>query len=190
MNPPINNANTDVRSFGSDAVSLQHLPIGASMSGYSFASPKETDSVLLRIPTTLKTQAVTLAEIENVSANALYAAGVLYATLIYGAMPVIGHPEDVLAFIEEIDEAALRGTPVVGGFDKADWENVEWLLRDLDSVGWVKDVQVRTDVKASSTIVYTYTITKLGRAMWPRFGAAVRKHYNLPAVSKVKEEPA
>lgn len=160
------------------------------MSGYSFASPKETDSVLLRIPSTLKTQAVTLAEHENVSANALYAAGVLYATLIYGTMPVIGHPEDVLAFIAEIDEAVLRGTPVVGGFDKSDWDNVVWLLRDLDSVGWVKDVQVRTDVKATSTIVYTYTITKLGRTMWPRFGDALRRYYGLPPTSTLKVEPA
>jgi hypothetical protein len=152
-----------------------------------YGASRETDNVLLRLPSTLKTQAVTVAEKGKVSANALYAAGVLYATLIYGPVPRIGNPANILAFIEEMDEAALGGAPVVGGFDKADWDDVAWILADINGVGWVKDVKVRTDTKASSTIVYTYRMTKVGRALWPRFGDALRRYYGFSS-SKSKEE--
>ena len=137
---------------------------------------RETDSVLVRLSASLKTQATFVAEYEQVSANALYSAGVLYATLIYGTLPVIGRPENLYAFIDEIDHA-LEGAPIVGAFNEVDWNDVKWVLERLIEVAWVKDVRVRRDVKAASTIVYHFTLTKTGRHMWGPYGQALRERY-------------
>jgi hypothetical protein len=139
---------------------------------------KETDSVLVRLNAALKTQATSVAEQRTVSANALYSAGVLYATVVYGELPTIGFPDNLFAFLDEIDRAVLEKTPVVGAFNESDWNEVQWILKALIEVAWCKDVRVRRDAKARSTIVYTFTMTRTGEAMFARFGDLLRARYS------------
>jgi hypothetical protein len=137
------------------------------MTAMAVARPKEIDSVLLRIPAELKELASAIALEEKVSANAVYTAGILYATIIYGQQLHIGVPDNLKRLISEIDQSVQVDQPLVGAFNISDWNEVHWLPETLNALGWIEKLAVRTDVQAASTIVYTFSITKAGRTLWP-----------------------
>ncbi len=145
------------------------------MTATAFARPKEMDSVLLRIPAELKEFAATTAQEENISANTLYSAGVLHASFLYGVLPhVVGHPDNLLALATELDRAASTGDPVFGALHVSDWEQAQWLLSMLNSMGWIRDLKVRPEIRMESAVAYAYIMSKSGRVMWPAFGASMR----------------
>lgn len=150
------------------------------MTAMAVARPKEIDSVLLRIPAELKEQASAIAQGEKVSANAVYMAGILYATVIYGQQLHLGVPENIKRLVAEIDQSSSTNQPLVGAFNAADWSQVHWLPEILNALGWIDKLAIRTDVQATATIVYTFTLTKAGRTLWPPFsrllGALIACH--------------
>jgi hypothetical protein len=144
----------------------------------TFAAPKDIDNVLLRIPAIVKQQAVEAAASENVSANSLYAAGVLYATLIYGVLPQIGSPQNLLALVAELDQAIAGDGSIMGAFSENDWADIHWIVDMLYQIGWIDQPMTRQDVRAASTIVYALRLTKTGRTMWPQAALMIKSRFN------------
>lgn len=148
------------------------------MTAMAVARPKEIDSVLLRIPAELKELASAIAQEEKVSANAVYTAGILYATVIYGQQLHLALPENLKKLVAEIDQSTSAGEPLVGAFTTQDWSQVHWLPTALNALGWIDKFAVRSDVQAPSTMVYTFNVTKSGRTLWPPLSRLIRALVN------------
>ena len=86
------------------------------------SKPRDVDSVLLRLPASVKQRAAAIAQSQNVSQNAFFATAVLTSAIMFGPVPELGSPENLRVLIEGIDEALKDDFPVIGAFHRNDWE--------------------------------------------------------------------
>lgn len=130
--------------------------------------PKDVDSVLLRLPAGLREKVATAAKTVNVSQNALITASVLLSTVAWGECPTIGRWENVRVLMTEIDKAAASEDGVVlGAFSRPDWDDVEPFISAFDTYDLVESLRVRQDAAASDTIVYSFSLSRLGKSVLP-----------------------
>jgi hypothetical protein len=145
--------------------------------------PKDTDNLNLRMPAGLRERVVHAASEGNVSQNAFITTSLLFSTLVWGELPPVGHPDNVVALLDEVDRAIRDNDAAIGAFDKSDWSDVEPFLKLLAMVDLVSDIKVRPDTKASDTVVFSFNLTRTGLSTWH----LVRQGLEM-AVGRLKQE--
>jgi hypothetical protein len=129
--------------------------------------PKETDSVLLRVPTALRELAAKEASEIDVSQNAFITNSLLFGVLVFGERKYVGHPKNLLSLVDEIDRAFKGQDAALSAFHAQDWREVSNIVDILVKCDVLANLKVRPDSKVSETIVFSFTLTKNGRASWP-----------------------
>lgn len=145
--------------------------------------PKDTDNLNLRMPAGLRERVVHAASEGNVSQNAFITTSLLFSTLVWGPLPPVGHPKNVLDLLDEVDRAIRENDAAIGAFNKSDWADVEPFLKLLEMVDLVSDIRVRPDSKAPDTVVFGFHLTRTGLSTWH----LVRQGLEM-AVERLKQE--
>jgi hypothetical protein len=128
--------------------------------------PRETDNVLLRVPTALRELAAKEASDQNMSQNAFITNSLLFGILAFGERRYVGKPQNVTALIDEIDRSYNENDAVVGAFHSQDWLEVESIVRMLESCDFLTHLKVRPDSQAANTTVFSFVLSRNGRASW------------------------
>ncbi len=134
---------------------------------------REIENVLLRVPSKLRGLVSEQASDIGLSQNAFMTNSILFGVLVYGERPYVGDPENLLFLVREIDRAHKELDGAVGGFHSQDWAEIEPLVKTLEQCDVLANLKVRPDTAASNTTVFSFTLTKNGRASWPRLRNAL-----------------
>lgn len=144
---------------------------------------KETDNVLLRVPTALRELVAKEATEQKMSQNTFITNSLLFGVLVFGERTYVGKPQNVLALVNEIERAYSESDAIVGAFHSQDWAEVEAIVHMLGLCGVLTDLKVRPDSQASNTTVFSFVLSKNGRSAWP----ALKK--SLMLIAKPQQEP-
>lgn len=129
---------------------------------------KEIDNVLLRVPSALRELAAEQASSHSLSQNAFITNSLLFGVLVYGEKKYVGHPDNVIALVTEIDKALEADDAVMTAFHSQDWKEVEHLVSVLETCEIITKLKVRPDTKAGDeTTVFSFVLSKNGKQTWP-----------------------
>ena len=148
--------------------------------------PKETDSVLVRVPTALRELAAREASENDLSQNAFITNSLLFGVLVFGERKYVGQPKNLLNLVEEIDRSYQSGDAALSAFHAKDWQEVSDTVSILVACDVLTNLKIRPDTKAGdATTVFSFTLSKNGRACWP----ALKSIMGLVADQVSKQEP-
>lgn len=135
--------------------------------------PKETDSVLLRVPAALREVAAAQADEHGLSQNAFITNSLLFGVLAFGEREYVGQPRNINALINEIDRALAENDAAMNAFHTQDWVEVESIVRIMETCEVISNLKIRQDAKAENTTVFSFTLTKNGKVTWPLIKGAL-----------------
>lgn len=134
------------------------------------ADGKDVDSVLLRVPTGLRRVIVDEAKGQRVSQNTYITASLLYSAVVFGELPHVGMPKNLLMLLTEIDKAVRENDAVLHAFHEKDWEDVKPIVDLFASSGIIEGLKARRDTVGHETIAFTFHFSKTGAAIWKIIG--------------------
>ncbi len=137
--------------------------------------PREIDNVLLRMPAELKKLVAETAKGEDLSQNAFITTSLLFSVIVWGELPRIGKPQNVIKLLNEMDSALQNNDAVLGAFHVEDWDQVESLVESIAASGVICGLKTRRDPASNDTVAYTFTFSKSGEAQWKTMGPSIRE---------------
>jgi len=136
--------------------------------------PRDVDNVLLRVPAGLRRRVSEKAKDKHLSQNAFITASLLYSAVVFGELPQVGMPKNIMTLLAEMDRAVKDKDAVLGAFHEHDWADVRPLIELFASSGIIDGVKARRDTLGAETIAFTFHFTKTGAAAWEVFGPMFR----------------
>jgi len=129
--------------------------------------PKDIENVLVRVPASLRGLVADEATEMGLSQNAFITNFLLFGVLVYGERQYVGDPQNLIFLVNEIERAYQENDAAIGGFSDQDWAEVSYVVRMLEDCDLIANLKLRPDTRAKETTVFSFTLTRNGKASWP-----------------------
>jgi hypothetical protein len=136
--------------------------------------PRDVDNVLLRVPSGLRRRVVAEAKGQKVSQNTVITSSLLYQAVVFGALPRVGMPKNVVMLLAEMDKAIEDDDAVLGALNEKDWGDVRPFVELFAESGIIEGLKARRDRVGSETVAFTFHFSKAGAAAWRLIGGRLR----------------
>lgn len=144
--------------------------------------PRDTDSVLIRVPAGLRRRVQDEAKDLDISQNTFITASLLHSTVVFGRLPYVGMPQVLALLLDEMDRVAEANDVLLLALNEKDWNSVRPVIELFADSGMIEGLKARRDVSAHDTIAFTFRFSRVGLAVWKLIGSGLRKAVEIDEV--------
>lgn len=136
--------------------------------------PRDVDNVLVRVPSGLRRRVAAEAKDQKVSQNTVITSSLLYQAVVFGELPRMGLPRNLVMLLDEMDKAAKENDAVLGALNEQDWADVRPVVELFAGSGIIEGLKARRDRVGSETVAFTFHFSKPGADAWRLVGPRIR----------------